>query len=240
MKPSLLSSNRFDLMITPEHDRVKPKNNVVVTKIAPNLINQQYLQDQAKALTNTCHLSPTTYNGPTIGVLIGGDTAKYSITVELISKVVSQLKQAAESLNCQLLISTSRRTPKMAEELLKKNFLNFPRCKLLVIANEKNIPEAVGGILGLSDIVVVSGESVSMVSEAVSAQRPVLVFNPEKKLKGLTKQEKFLEGLEKEKILKIVQPENLFSKIGKVWKDKPKGAKIQDRELIYQAISRLI
>lgn len=240
MKPSLLSSNRFDLMITPEHDRVKPKNNVVVTKIAPNLINQQYLQDQAKILTRNCELRTTNNKGPTIGVLIGGDTAKYSITVELMSKVVSQLKQAAESLNCQLLISTSRRTPKMAEELLKKNFLNFPRCKLLVIANEKNIPEAVGGILGLSDIVVVSGESVSMVSEAVSAQRPVLVFNPEKKLKGLTKQEKFLEGLEKEKILKIVQPENLFSKIGKVWKDKPKRAKIQDRELIYQAISRLI
>ncbi len=261
MKPSLLSSNRFDLMITPEHDRVKPKNNVVVTKIAPNLINQQYLQDQAKILTRNCELSSyakvssfalratedrsedrrTTNNkGPTIGVLIGGDTAKYSITVELMSKVISQLKQAAESLNCQLLISTSRRTPKMAEGLLKKNFLNFPRCKLLVIANEKNIPEAVGGILGLSDIVVVSGESVSMVSEAVSAQRPVLVFNPEKKLKGLTKQEKFLEGLEKEKILKIVQPENLFSKIGKVWKNKPKRAKIQDRELIYQAISRLI
>jgi len=241
MKPSLLSSNRFDLMITPEHDRVKPKNNVVVTKIAPNLINQQYLQDQAKALKTRYKILDTRYqNGPTIGVLIGGDTAKYSITVELISKVVSQLKQAAESLNCQLLISTSRRTPKMTEELLKKDFLNFPRCKLLIIANEKNIPEAVGGILGLSDIVVVSGESVSMVSEAVSAQRPVLVFNPEKKLKGLTKQEKFLEGLEKEKILKIVQPENLFSKIGKVWKDKPKRAKIQDRELIYQAISRLI
>ena len=39
------------------------------------------------------------------------------------------------------------------------------------------LPEAVGGILGLSDLVIVSGESISMVSEALSSGKRTIVFS---------------------------------------------------------------
>ena len=225
MKPPFLGLNRFDLIIVPEHDRVKAKDNVFSTRITPNLIDQKYLQEQTKALENRVQSRK-----PRIGVLIGGDTTKYKITRGLMDKVVIQLKQAAENLNYQLLISTSRRTPETIEKLLKENFTDYSRCKLLVIANEKNIPEAVGGILGLSELIVVSGESISMISEAVSAEKYVLVFKPEKKVRTITKQDRFLERLEKDGILKIVQLDNLVSEIEEICKNKPYKKKIEDKE----------
>ena len=88
-----------------------------------------------------------------------------------------------------------------------------------ITANEKNIPEAVGGMLGLSDITIVSGESISMVSEAISARKYVLIFIPEKKFIGLGKQERFLQSLEKKGSLKIVQPDNLAAEIKNIWED---------------------
>ncbi len=45
----------------------------------------------------------------------------------------------------------------------------------------KIIEGAVAGILDLSDIVTVSGESVSMVSEAIHSSKKVVAFDLEKK-----------------------------------------------------------
>ena len=242
MKPLFLNLSRFDLVIVPEHDRVRPRENVLATRITPNLIDRQYLQDQAEVLNTKYETRNMTYEnkGPTIGILIGGDTPKLELSLGLMEKLTAQLKQAAEELDCRLLITTSRRTPKTVEGLLKDKFAGFPRCRLLVIANEKNIPEAVGGILGSSDIVVVSGESISMVSEAVSAERYLLAFTPDKKARTLTKQEAFLRNLESEGILKIVNTDNLLSEIEKFRKEGPRQNKINDRELLYQRLSKLL
>jgi mitochondrial fission protein ELM1 len=242
MKPLFINLNRFDLVILPEHDQIKPKDNILVTKITPNLIDRQYLQEQANNLSNRLQVSSSRFqvNRLNIGVLIGGDTPKYRITSGLINKIILQLKKAAANLNCQLLITTSRRTPRAVERLLKENLVNFSDCKLLIIANEKNIPEAVGGILGLSDIILVSGESISMVSEAISAEKYILVFKPEKKVNVCTKQDVFLQKLESENMLRIIQPNNLFVEIEKACREKPSQTKIQDRELIYQAISKIL
>ena len=242
MKPSFLSLNKFDLVIAPEHDRIKPKDNVLLTRTAPNLIDRAYLEEQARILNTKYDIRYTKYenNGPTIGVLIGGDSPKYRLTGEMMQKIISQLKRAVQNLNCQILVTSSRRTPEAVEKLLKENLAHFPSCKLLVIANEKNIPEAVGGILGLSNIVVVSGESISMVSEAISAGKYVLVFKPGKKFSASTKQERFLENLEQKKLLKVIGVDNLAFELERIWKNKPKKAEIRDQELIYQALGRII
>ena len=243
MKPSFLSLDKFDLMIIPQHDRIKKKENVLQTVIAPNLIDRQYLKEQASILKNRLEAqkqSKIEAERSIIGVLIGGDTPKYRMTLELVNKIIFQLKEVAQKLNCQLLVTTSRRTPKIVEKLLKENLGDFGQCKLLVIANEKNIPEAVGGILGLSEIIIVSGESISMASEATSAERYVLVFEAQKKVISQTKQERFLEKLEKAGFIKVVRPEALSSEIEKIWKDRPKKKKIQDKELIYQALGRIL
>ena len=89
-----------------------------------------------------------------------------------------QIKEAALHYNADILMTTSRRTPSAIEQIILKELKNFERCSLCIIANQRNIPEAVGGILGLSDLVIVSGESISMVSEALSSGKRTIVFSP--------------------------------------------------------------
>ncbi|MBN2097718.1 MAG: tetraacyldisaccharide 4'-kinase [Candidatus Omnitrophica bacterium] len=239
MKPTILTSGKFDLMIIPEHDRIKAQNNVLTTRIAPNLIDQEYLQEQAEVLKNRLPLEADIAR-PIIGVLLGGDNDKYSLTVELMDQLISQLKKAAVKLNGSLLVTTSRRTPKGVEQFLKNSLSSFAQCKLLVIANEGNIPEAVGGILGLSDIVVVSGESISMVSEAVSSDKYVLSFLPKKKLKATTKQELFLVKLEQDNLLQLVGGDTLFSEIERIYQARTVKKRLQDKERITQALNRIL
>ena len=99
------------------------------------------------------------------------------------------------------------------EEEVKKRLKEEEKCGLLVLANERNIPDAVGGILALSDIVVVSGESASMVSEAVSSGKPVVVFNLAKRGKRKSKFEKMLKNLEEKKYIEISQIRSISSAI---------------------------
>jgi tetraacyldisaccharide 4'-kinase len=115
MKPSLPGKSRFDLVIVPEHDGLRAGDNVVVTRLAPNLVNQEYLKEQAGILKNNLQLKQ-----PVIGVLIGGDTPAYRIDNGLIEKIVSQLKITARNLDCQMLVTTSRRTSAAAEKALKE------------------------------------------------------------------------------------------------------------------------
>ena len=92
--------------------------------------------------------------------------------------MIDQIKEAALHYNADILLTTSRRTPAAIEQIITKELKNFERCSLCIIANQRNIPEAVGGILGLSDLVIVSGESISMVSEALSSGKRTIVFSP--------------------------------------------------------------
>ena len=114
------------------------------------------------------------------------------------------------------------------------------RCKLLVIANEANPPETVSGILALSKVVVVSGESVSMVSEAISAGKRVIVFGLEKKTTGVTKHERALRILEKGGYITVCKVQDLSSYLEKAWNDTRPARKLDDSAKILSAVKRLI
>ena len=165
LKGGLVNRERFDLSILPQHDKPngKVRGRCVFTKAAPNLITPQYLKAQeAGLLAAYPHLKANVRLK--IGVMIGGDAKGVAYDPGVIHQLLRQLKEAAGHFNADLLVTTSRRTPPGVDALVARELKNFDRCALCVIANEGNVPQAVGGILSLSDIMVVSGESVSMVS----------------------------------------------------------------------------
>jgi len=236
MRPSVLSTKRFDLVIIPRHDDVPRGKNIVVTEGALNLIDEKYLKEQSEKLL------PSITRGPQaepfyIGLLIGGDSKNFSLTKETISEVIRQIQQAAQDLGADILVTTSRRTSREVEELIKKEFRDYARCKLLIIANEKNIPEAVGGILGLSQILITSCESISMISEAASSAKFVLVFDSA----GLSrKHRRFLEHFAKEKYIYLTKAGDLAGRIKGIWPNKPEVHTLRDNLLIRQAISKIL
>jgi KDO2-lipid IV(A) lauroyltransferase len=232
MKPGLLSTRRFDLVIMPRHDNPPRRKNVVITDGSLNLIDAAYLQSNGTKLGSHLRLSKKTV----LGCLIGGTTKSFPMEKGLMQKVFLQIKQALDRLDGEMLMTTSRRTPPDIEALVKEQFSGFARCKLLVIANEENIPEAVGGILALSSCVIVSGESISMVSEAASAGRYVVVF----KTKMNLRHRRFLEHLASKQYIYLVEADDLGSLIASLYLKRPPIKALQDEALVIEKIGRVI
>jgi mitochondrial fission protein ELM1 len=108
-----------------------------------------------------------------------------------------------------------------------------------VIANEKNPPETVGGILQMSGVIVVSAESISMVSEAIASGKPVVVFRLAKKRPGIAKHDRALAALEKEGYITVCDARDTARAISQVW-GKACGARADDKEKLAAAVKRLI
>jgi lauroyl/myristoyl acyltransferase/mitochondrial fission protein ELM1 len=236
MRPSLLSTKRFDLVIMPKHDAPQKRKNVIVTEGALNLIDDEYLKEQTKMLLEA-QGSRLKATGFYIGLLIGGDSKDFHLKSDQVLEVIRQAKSVAEKLDANILLTTSRRTSAKIEGLVKGEFKDCPRCKLLVIANENNIPMAVGGILGLSEFIIVSAESISMISEAINSKKYVLVFESG----GLRKKHRaFIENCRKNKYIYLTQSHDLSKKIEDLWFNKPEVSTPADNLMIEAAIKKIL
>lgn len=202
MRPGLLNFRKFNMVILHKHDLKKKVNDkkVIESQIVPNTINAASLKAAEKDFASIIK----TENKIRIGVLLGGDNDAFAYKPEYIGKMVDGLIKTAQTLKADLLFTTSRRTSVDVETVVKEKLQGNKLCKFLVLANEKNIPNAVLGILANSDVVIVSGESISMVSEAVSSGKKVIVFMGEKKISKATKYEKFLDGLKEKRYVKVL------------------------------------
>lgn len=232
MRPSVLSTNRFDLAIVPQHDKPPKRKNVVVTEGALNLIDDDYIRSQVLGLRSWVKIEKDLV----LGLLLGGNTKHFKLSSDLLRPIISQIKLFLEKHDGQILVTTSRRTSLEVEDLIKYEFGNYSRCKLLVIANEKNIPEAVGGILGLAKMVIVSPESISMISEAASCNRYIIVF----KSKVNRRHNYFLNYMAKRKYIYLCQPHQLYSLIDKIFKEHPPINVLKDNVIVEDAFKRML
>lgn len=238
MNPGRTKRKRFSLVIIPKHDRPHPAKNIAITLGALNLIDEDYLKEQAEILKSKIG---TIGGRPSIGLLIGGDTKKYRLTQGIMSQAIQEIKKASLDLGADILITTSRRTPEVIEKLLRKEFSGFKNCRLLIIANEKNIPEAVGGILGIADFILVSAESISMVSEAVSSGKYVGFFRL--KPKGLnfrTRHELFLKNLETQGYIYSMKKDAIADRIKSLLQGRPVVKRLNDRLPVEEAMRKLL
>jgi mitochondrial fission protein ELM1 len=239
MRPRPAPLGKFTLAVIPRHDSPRPRKNVLVTTGAPNRISEELMLKEAARLAARLGLK----EAPRLGVLIGGDNADYAMDAVAIETLVSRLKALSEEVSLEILATTSRRTPKEVEALLKKSLGALAACKLLVIANEDNPPGTVPAILGLSDVVLVSGESVSMVSEAANSGRPVLVFSLKKKnARKTTRHERMIKDMDRAGLVRVIKEEAAAEAVKTALAAKaahtPKKA--SDYEKIYNAVGNLI
>jgi KDO2-lipid IV(A) lauroyltransferase len=236
MRPSIFHSDRFDLVVQPKHDNPPGRKNIVVTDVALNLIDEKYLQDESEKLCQQTAIKKSSKERY-IGVLIGGNTKQFRLKPQDISEVLRQLKSAARKLDCRILVSTSRRTPPQIETLIKNELKSDDRCGLLIIANEKNYPFAVGGILGLSDTVIASPESISMISEAVNSRKHVVIFG-EASIKGRHKA--FLQNLLDKHLIHSSEPYELARTLESIRFLKPGFEFLRDNEAIREALKKIL
>ncbi len=245
LKPVIsIGLKRFSLGILPFHDYPRPVKGagLIVTQGAPNLITQEYLEAQSVALAE--RFPSLRKRGKfRVGVLLGGETKHETLTNAQVRTLLTQIKGVAEQLSAEILVTTSRRTPGAIEQMISREMKGFELCPLVIIANHKNVPQAVGGILGLCDILVVSGDSVSMVSEAASSGKNIIVFRGQKKGNPLFRRDKhgaFLMNLQNQGYIHLTSEQNVGQMILDMAKHKIKTKQLNDRELVLEGLKRII
>jgi hypothetical protein len=236
MKPGIIGMKQFSMAIIPKHDRPPLRSNVVTTTLAPNLIDRDSMHEYGVKLRDQVNIEKNIV----LGALIGGGNPEFAMTKDMANKAISGMIEFCKAYDADLLLTTSRRTPKEVEELIKDRLSKYRFCKLMVIANEKNMDGAVAGILDSCDIVTVSGESVSMVSEAIHSGKKVVVFDLEKRNNHVTKYDRVLDSLEREGYINCAHPADLGTRLDKVWRAVRAIKKVDDRDRTLEAVRRLL
>jgi len=162
MTPSLFGTKPFDYAIVPEHDPHDLSNKKILTTLgAPNHI----YEDLTKKAAETFFLNRE-FKRKVVAVLVGGNDANYQINAHWANEVLGDLKRFPD---ITVLITTSRRTDEYVEHAIEEMFASYPSTGYLLILSRNPKVNAVTSILGAATHVLATEDSVSMVSEAITA-----------------------------------------------------------------------
>ena len=172
-RPSPMGTIHFDLAILPrENWPRREKKHVCKTIGVPNPVSEDKLNTRRGQLQMELSL-PSCVR---IGVLIGGEDRYNTISESTATRLISNLEGISKKLNCQILLTTSRRTPPAVTGLISQRLSDSDFCPILVLADrESPIPNPVEAILALSDLILVTEDSFSMVCEAASSGRHAFI-----------------------------------------------------------------
>jgi hypothetical protein len=164
-----LRAGDFDLVVAMQHDAIAEGGNVIKVATALHDLTPQALAEAAAAWR--ARLEPL--GRPLAGVVVGGDLRGRPFTIADTERLIDGLKRMRSGSNAALAITPSRRTPKAVIDLIGQAFAGDPR----VFLWDRTGDNPYRAILALSDRLVVTSDSVSMVSEALATPHPVEVFD---------------------------------------------------------------
>ncbi|MFY9289021.1 MAG: mitochondrial fission ELM1 family protein [Alphaproteobacteria bacterium] len=163
----VIDPSRFDLVVVPRHDGLTGPN-VMTTRGALHRVSKEMLKVEAeKLLSRISHLP-----SPRIAVLIGGSNAVYQLTPREMVPLTEKLAALIHATTGSLMITPSRRTGDENLSILQKGLKDLPA---YIWNGEGDNPYY--GMLACADIILVTCDSVNMVSEACTTGKPVYVID---------------------------------------------------------------
>jgi mitochondrial fission protein ELM1 len=165
LQDPVISPGNFDLVVVPRHDELRGAN-VVSTRGALHRVTPERLRESASLWAPRFAPLPRPY----VAVLLGGSNAAYRFGPPEMKGLAGQLVRAASDLKASLLITPSRRTGEESLNILKSALGGVPHD---LWDGEGENPYF--GLLALADFIVVTADSVNMVSEAAATGKPVYV-----------------------------------------------------------------
>lgn len=170
MDPGPGGRGAFDLIVQPDHDRpLLDGANVLTITGAAHRVSRARLAEAAALWRPSFQHLPR----PWTGLIVGGDTRRRPFSAAHAGDLARSV--AALSAGGALLVTTSRRTSDEAAQAL---FADLPGPIFAHRWGEAG-DNPYFGILALADALVVTGDSVSMCSEACAAPVPVHIWAPE-------------------------------------------------------------
>lgn len=178
----------FNLVCLPFHDKALNQSkysNILYTIGAPSYLDKNKMKLEGSILKEKL----SNLKGPFVSVIIGGKTKDGDYTSKELEWLIGKASDLALSINGSLLITTSRRTD---PSLSIKQYIKAPYF-FYDWHQEKAQNNPYIGFLSLSDYFIVTGDSISSCSEALSTGKPVYIYRKEKLL--YKKHLKFLDYL---------------------------------------------
>ena len=169
-----LDTRHWDLVITPEHDDLAGPNIVTVMGSIHRITADRLVQ--IAATPHAFQSMPS----PRVALLIGGDTHNQTFDLAAFPALLDEVKTFVKQHDGSLLISNSRRTPLSISEQLREWVDDVPSYVWTGEADAKRLGEfpfnPYAHYLALSDVIICSADSVSMLSEAAATTAKLLVF----------------------------------------------------------------
>jgi mitochondrial fission protein ELM1 len=181
----------FDLIVAMDHDKVQGPN---VVRVATSLhdLTPERLAAAAEAWRERFSHLPR----PLIGVIVGGPAGRAPFGLDEGQALLEEVLALKAASGGGVAVVPSRRTPDEVLALFAQAADRDPG--VWVWRREGDNPYL--GVLALADRLVVTGDSTSMVSEALATPHPVEVFTPR-----LRKQhQRFVDGLQARGLIRIL------------------------------------
>ena len=156
----------FDLLITTPQYRLPERDNILHNTTTLHRVTADRLAAEADCWRSHYEHLPSPY----IGVILGGNSGPYTFGVQAAARMAKQVSELARKRKAALLVTSSARTFTRALRAFEQN-LSVPYELYRWHPGGSDNPYF--GILGLSDALVVTADSVSMLSEACATGREV-------------------------------------------------------------------
>jgi len=163
----VIAPSNFDLVVTPLHDRLSGPNVISTIGALHRVTPERLAADAAAFAPQVAHLPR-----PYVGVLIGGANAAFRFGPEEMRAFAGALRDLARNEKVSLLITPSRRTGDENVAVLHSELSDVP-----AFVWDGSGANPYYGILGLADHLIVTCDSVNMISEACATGRPVQIYN---------------------------------------------------------------
>lgn len=164
--------HHFDLIVTTPQYRLPERHNILQNTGTLHLVSESILATaSARWQPAFSHLP-----GPCIGLLVGGDSGPYTLGPRAAERLARHASRMAKDAGGSLLITTSSRTSRAATDALARG-LDCPHYLHRWTPDQDHNPYL--GVLALSHTLIVTSDSVSMLSEAVGTGKPVLIYDLE-------------------------------------------------------------
>ncbi len=170
MHPGNFGIKKMDLIIVPEHDAKKCHgSNFFMITGCPHRITDKTVKEAAEKWHDEFKDLPK----PWLSVIVGGSIKGHPFGLENARNLGIAARNIVNVLGGSILITTSRRTGAEAEKEIMKQLQGVPMHTFLW-GEKKDNPYM--GYLSCADKILITGDSVSMCSEACGTGKSALIF----------------------------------------------------------------
>lgn len=160
----------FALVITTPQYCLPQCENILHNTTTLQQVNAQQLQQAANTWAPRLSHLPE----PRIAVILGGNSGPYTFGPQAARRLASMANTVAKNHDGSLLITSSARTPARSLEILTASIDCPMDCFRWKPRTDENPYYA---YLALADSIIVTSDSIAMLSEACASRKPVYIFD---------------------------------------------------------------